>query len=219
VDVAGAWLEFMADVLASPLTVLPEELVTWKLLETFGAHDCAVHAFNGSKSPMHQVRYYVGTDVGPPKVAATLREEFCNPPDWGRPEHLTVPFRARYKLAIPVLVASPPQVFVMSDPDAFSADQRDVANVLHRLLSGLERELTSRDLGATQTERQPEPRLTPRETVVIALIAEGITAAAAARRLGIAERTVHKHLERIYSKLGAVDRVSAVTRANQMGLL
>ena len=219
VDVAGVWLDFMADVLASPLTALSEELVTSKLLETFGAQDCAVHAFSGSTSPMHQVRYYIRTDVGPPKVVATRREEFCKSPQWRRPEHLSLPFRARYKLAIPVLAAATPQVFILGGADAFSPDQMDFANVLPRALSGLERGLRFRHVCATQAERRTAFSLTPRETAVIALIAEGITAASAARRLGIAERTVHKHLQRVYSKLGVVDRVSAVTRANQLGLL
>lgn len=40
----------------------------------------------------------------------------------------------------------------------------------------------------------------------------------AAHQLAIAERTVHKHLERIYKKLGVCDRVSAVRRAHRLGL-
>jgi DNA-binding NarL/FixJ family response regulator len=40
-----------------------------------------------------------------------------------------------------------------------------------------------------------------------------------ARRLVVAERTVHKHLERAYAKLGVSDRVSAVLRAQRLGIL
>jgi ATP/maltotriose-dependent transcriptional regulator MalT len=40
-----------------------------------------------------------------------------------------------------------------------------------------------------------------------------------ARRLVVAERTVHKHLERVYAKFGVSDRVSAVLRAQRIGLL
>ncbi|MHC8504121.1 LuxR C-terminal-related transcriptional regulator [Pseudonocardia artemisiae] len=39
------------------------------------------------------------------------------------------------------------------------------------------------------------------------------------RRLAIAERTVHKHLQRTYAKLGVTDRLSAVLRAQRLGLL
>jgi DNA-binding NarL/FixJ family response regulator len=61
--------------------------------------------------------------------------------------------------------------------------------------------------------------LTPRELSVLALVADGLTAAATARRLLVAERTVHKHLERIYAKLCVSDRVSAVLRAQRLGIL
>ena len=38
-------------------------------------------------------------------------------------------------------------------------------------------------------------------------------------RLGISPRTVHKHQEHLYRKLGAVDRLSAVLRAQEAGVL
>ncbi|MFJ9323925.1 response regulator transcription factor [Streptomyces globisporus] len=38
-------------------------------------------------------------------------------------------------------------------------------------------------------------------------------------RLGISPRTVHKHLNALYRKLGAADRLSAVLRAQDPGLL
>ena len=54
--------------------------------------------------------------------------------------------------------------------------------------------------------------LTARERVVLTLLSEGMTAVAIAHRLGISPRTVHKHLENIYVKLGVSDRLSAVLR-------
>jgi len=61
--------------------------------------------------------------------------------------------------------------------------------------------------------------LTRRETAVVGLLAEGLTAVAIAHRLGISSRTVHKHLEHAYAKLGVRDKVTAVTRARALGLL
>jgi len=63
--------------------------------------------------------------------------------------------------------------------------------------------------------RAPEPvaapgALTAREGAVLDLVAEGRTSGQVARRLGIAPRTVDKHLEHAYAKLGATNRVSAV---------
>jgi DNA-binding NarL/FixJ family response regulator len=52
--------------------------------------------------------------------------------------------------------------------------------------------------------------LTARERGVVTLLSEGMTAVAIAHRLGISPRTVHKHLENIYAKLGVRDRLSAV---------
>jgi DNA-binding NarL/FixJ family response regulator len=45
-------------------------------------------------------------------------------------------------------------------------------------------------------------RLTPRQGEVIALVAEGRTNAAIARRLGITEKAVVQHVSRIYDLLG-----------------
>ncbi|MEE1730338.1 helix-turn-helix transcriptional regulator [Streptomyces sp. BE282] len=61
--------------------------------------------------------------------------------------------------------------------------------------------------------------LTPRETNVLHLLATGLTAEVIGRRLGISPRTVHKHLNALYRKLGAADRLSAVLRAQGAGLL
>lgn len=61
--------------------------------------------------------------------------------------------------------------------------------------------------------------LTPRETTVLLLLADALTATAIGRRLGITARTVNKHIERIYRKLGTRDRLSTVHRARLSGLL
>ncbi|MFG2076229.1 response regulator transcription factor [Nonomuraea maritima] len=62
-------------------------------------------------------------------------------------------------------------------------------------------------------------RLTPREAEILGLLGEGMTAEAIARRTGISVRTVHKHLEHVYVKLARGDRLSAVNRARELGLL
>ncbi|MFF7729874.1 response regulator transcription factor [Streptomyces sp. NPDC008001] len=61
--------------------------------------------------------------------------------------------------------------------------------------------------------------LTPREATVLGLLAEGLTAAAIARRLAISPHTVNRHLERIYRKLGTNNRVSTLMVARQEGLV
>lgn len=52
--------------------------------------------------------------------------------------------------------------------------------------------------------------LTSKEKDVLMLLAEGKTNAAIARPSGISSRTVQKHLERIFVKLGARSRTEVV---------
>lgn len=54
--------------------------------------------------------------------------------------------------------------------------------------------------------------LTRRETEVLALAAEGLTSDAIAERLVLSARTVHKHLEHAYAKLGVHNRTEAARR-------
>lgn len=62
-------------------------------------------------------------------------------------------------------------------------------------------------------------RLTSAERRVLTMMATGLTAAAMAARLGISPRTVNKHQEHLYRKLGTRDRLETVLRAKSMGLL
>jgi DNA-binding NarL/FixJ family response regulator len=55
--------------------------------------------------------------------------------------------------------------------------------------------------------------LTPREREVLALLTRGGRNAEIALALGVTLRTVHKHLEQIYEKLGVGTRSAAVARA------
>ena len=55
--------------------------------------------------------------------------------------------------------------------------------------------------------------LTPREAEVIALVSRGLTNAAVAQLLGVRRKTVEKHLEHIFDKLGVETRTAAVAWA------
>lgn len=65
-------------------------------------------------------------------------------------------------------------------------------------------------------EVRPSP-LTAREQQVLAALAGGGPAHAIGHELGISERTVHKHLENIYAKLGVHDRLEAVLLTQRVG--
>jgi DNA-binding CsgD family transcriptional regulator len=116
------------------------------------------------------------------------------------------------------------RAFVVGRPDPFTAAEMDLARQLRRLITALDRHraaFSGWTSGAGTAGRAAawDIRLTPRELAVLALLAEGLTAASIGRRLMITERTVHKHLQHSYTKLGVTDRLGAVLHAQRIGLL
>ena len=61
--------------------------------------------------------------------------------------------------------------------------------------------------------------LSPRETGVLALVAQGQSNPAIARSLFLSEATVKTHLLHVFEKLRVSDRTRAVTLAMELGLL
>ncbi len=55
--------------------------------------------------------------------------------------------------------------------------------------------------------------LSPREAEVLQAMMRGHTTAAIATQLEISPRTIHKHAQSIYAKLGVNDRIAAVSAA------
>jgi DNA-binding NarL/FixJ family response regulator len=70
-----------------------------------------------------------------------------------------------------------------------------------------------------RTAREPDgPRLTPRETEVLRLVATGLTARAAGERLGVSHRTVENHVQSTLGKLQLHNRAQLVRYALEQGL-
>jgi DNA-binding NarL/FixJ family response regulator len=61
--------------------------------------------------------------------------------------------------------------------------------------------------------------ITGRELEVLDLIAEGLTVKQVGSRLGLSSRTVESHLSKLYRKLGARNRVQALSRASALRLV
>ncbi|MCX8062774.1 MAG: response regulator transcription factor [Anaerolineales bacterium] len=66
---------------------------------------------------------------------------------------------------------------------------------------------------------EAEKILSPRETEVLRLVATGISNKEIAERLFISEGTVKNHLSNILSKLNVKDRLQAVIRGRELGIL
>lgn len=74
-------------------------------------------------------------------------------------------------------------------------------------------------LGESLPQDPPGDDLTPRETEVLQLMAQGMTNKAIAHALNISPNTVKFHINAILSKLDAQSRTDAVVRATRLGLV
>ena len=117
-------------------------------------------------------------------------------------------------MAVPVHVDGSLLVAFVLNRRGRNFDDRDCARLeairphlrnLYRLTRALD--------GMRATQWAPPPRLTVREQEVLRWLAAGKTDRDIADILTISPRTVHKHLQRIYEKLGVETRTAAVVRA------
>lgn len=72
---------------------------------------------------------------------------------------------------------------------------------------------------ADPADATPHGRLTPRELEVLALVASGMTNRGIAEKLVLSERTVHRHVSNIFTKLGVASRSGATAYAYEHGLV
>jgi DNA-binding CsgD family transcriptional regulator len=124
-----------------------------------------------------------------------------------------------YQLAIPLRLDAGTAVACGAGRDHFPflSDEEGLAVVLQLAIAPLR--LTIAEPGVPATGASARSLLTPREQDVLVLLAAGSTARAIAGQLRVSPRTVCKHLEHIYAKLGVGDRLSAVSQAHSLGLL
>jgi DNA-binding NarL/FixJ family response regulator len=89
------------------------------------------------------------------------------------------------------------------------------------LAPGVTRRLIS-EFARLHRPEGPSPQLaslTPRETQVLRLVAEGLSNQEIANRLVVTEETVKSHVSRVLTKLGLRDRTQAVVTAYESGLV
>ena len=93
--------------------------------------------------------------------------------------------------------------------------QRGEAAMTRRMTTRLMKGLAS--LSHQQTEVTDS--LTPRETQLLGLVAEGLSNRTMAQRLSVSENTIKYHMKSILRKLGVQNRTRAVTEAIRAGLI
>jgi DNA-binding CsgD family transcriptional regulator len=199
----------------------------WPLDERFGGHRAEIEQWRPHRAiDCHPIaRYYLAT--GDPAVI-----QVTDVPDRFADRHVVGAWKERAsqwgcvnQIALPLHLGDcSHRVFVLGRSETFSPAEMQTARRLQRLLLGLDRQVLalSGAAGARPgllSRPTGEVRLTAREVAVLALVADGHTAGAVARRLLIGERTVHKHLQHLYGKLGVTDRLSAVLAAQRLGVL
>jgi len=107
------------------------------------------------------------------------------------------------------------------EPDQLVLALRDIVSGKTVVAPDLAPILVKAVQGGSSTEEEPEAspfsELTPRETEILGLLAEGQSNKAIARNLGISDGTVKLHVKAILRKLNVHSRVEAAVMAVEQG--
>ncbi|GIJ44048.1 hypothetical protein Val02_09340 [Virgisporangium aliadipatigenens] len=177
------------------------------------------HRECGSTHPLERV-YAGGAPAGPVAVSDVLTDlAWRGNPSYRASRHDLDGSVRQISIPAPGTPGAATGFLVCRSGRDFTARERDFAAHVHPLLNTVLRHVAEVRRLRPGTEGLAELRLTPRELVVLRLSAEGLTAAAMARRLGIATHTVNKHLENSYRKCGTRDRLTTVLLVRRLGLI
>lgn len=238
------WLELVAHLLSTRIDDLPRTELLHRLTDTF---ECPV-AFNsvrpdgsidevqtlGLRRPLSEdewawwrregrlhhplVQWHLRTGDLTAQSLGRVPRAFLPPTDTGRLVARLQDLEVEQQISMPCRAGVQSWTFVLgrSGPD-FSDQELALARRIQALLALVTRQVSL---------RPPEPDraadadlLTARERAVLLLMADGLTASSIGRRLGMSPRTVQKHLEHVYRKLGVNDRLRAYRAAQEAGLV
>ena len=117
-----------------------------------------------------------------------------------------------------------PRVIALVRPTPFGPDELELWAVAEEPLAALflraDRDAAAEPAGGLPPLLATDlAGITDRERDVLELLAQGLTAMAIASRLDVSPRTVHRHLDNAYRKLGVHDRLLAVGAARRHGVI
>jgi DNA-binding CsgD family transcriptional regulator len=167
------------------------------------------------------IRWYSVTGSSAPQTLGRVPRAVADPRMCAEWSAFARPLGITHQLALPLRVGHGIEAYVVSRPDDDydDADTALATLVVPALAALVRQHRALHDVPDEQVDRARDRRLTEREFAVLTLLGAGLTAQAIARRLNTSPRTVHKHLEHLYRKLGVRDRLMAVQRAREVGLL
>jgi DNA-binding NarL/FixJ family response regulator len=98
------------------------------------------------------------------------------------------------------------------------ATDLDLPRAIQRVLAG-ESVVDPRSAAQVDSRRPEDPKLSSQELNVVRLVAEGLTNPEIGERLHLSRHTVKEYLSHAMRKLEAGNRIEAVRRATQLGLI
>jgi len=184
-----------------------DDLEDWTAGEGRGANPL-VRWYTTTEDPRPFTMGRVPTSIVPGRDRARIRSALRRV---NLDQQLSIPFR---------LSARTHHAYVLGRSTSdFADDDLVVASHVQRVLRAVDDHINLlRDLSQL-TGVAVDVGLTGRETTVLGLAAAGHSTRAISRRLSCSPRTVEKHLERIYRKLGVRDRLNAVRVARSWDLV
>lgn len=240
------WLEFIGEVLKQPLGLTAEyrgqllELLTQSFNGACATRNRVQHqwenrildcwprnyipneppgGYDHSQQPL--LRWHVFTGQRGPQSLWRVPDTLASNSIKRAWDELAGPWNVNHQLSIPVQSGGPDlhsYLVQRSDRD-FTDQELDLAGLLQPILTALAVHFTTTQSAAGASQDGSAQGLTAREMTVLSVLTEGLTADAMSRRLGISPRTAGRHLEHIYRKLDVCDRLMAVNRARELGLL
>ena len=199
--------------------------------DAFGCHSSA-HALLGARATLWSICLWRAAPQGTRTVTLSVRDdELSKRMRPGGPGMMWASGPAQALLlgwlAAPYLAEIPLRVeddraslLVLGRDAVFGGEDARLLNDVRRPLRAAEGLIIRLEPPVPHGSIAPAgPGLTERELQVLSMLREGLLARSIAQRMAVSERTVHKHLGNVYRKLDVHDRLLAVRRGEQLGLL